>query len=79
MGKGSQGVQNGISKLQSLTMEDVKGHTAHDDKWLAIDGEVYNITKWSTRHPGGSRVISHFAGQDATVSCPNFGNKARII
>ncbi|KAB0389805.1 hypothetical protein E2I00_000541, partial [Balaenoptera physalus] len=27
---------------------------------------VYNISEFTRQHPGGSRVISHYAGQDAT-------------
>lgn len=38
------------------------------ERWLVIDRKVYNISEFSRRHPGGSRVISHYAGQDATVS-----------
>lgn len=38
------------------------------NRWLVIDNNVYDITQWSKRHPGGSKVISHYAGQDATVS-----------
>ncbi|XP_047631509.1 acyl-CoA (8-3)-desaturase isoform X2 [Phacochoerus africanus] len=36
------------------------------EQWLVIDRKVYNVTKFTRRHPGGSRVISHYAGQDAT-------------
>lgn len=32
-----------------------------------IDRKVYDVSTFSKRHPGGSRVISHYAGQDATV------------
>lgn len=42
------------------------GHAA--ERWLVIDRKVYNISEFCRRHPGGSRVISHYAGQDATVS-----------
>ncbi|XP_041374315.1 fatty acid desaturase 2-like isoform X2 [Gigantopelta aegis] len=67
MGKGSKGVVNGIDReIRTVTLDDVKQHDRRDDKWLVIQGEVYDITKWSKRHPGGSRLISHFAGQDAT-------------
>ena len=38
-----------------------------DSKWIVIDGNIYDVTKWQKRHPGGARLISHFAGQDATV------------
>lgn len=41
--------------------------TCAPDRWLVIDRKVYNITKWSSRHPGGQRVIGHYAGEDATV------------
>ncbi|XP_049470945.1 acyl-CoA (8-3)-desaturase-like [Panthera uncia] len=37
-----------------------------NERWLVIDRKVYNISEFTRRHPGGSRVISHYAGQDAT-------------
>ena len=40
--------------------------TCAPDRWLVIDRKVYNITKWSSRHLGGQRVIGHYAGEDAT-------------
>ncbi|XP_013804832.1 acyl-CoA (8-3)-desaturase isoform X2 [Apteryx mantelli] len=36
------------------------------ERWLVIDRKVYDISHFCRRHPGGSRVISHYAGQDAT-------------
>uniref|UniRef100_A0A8C6V4F9 Cytochrome b5 heme-binding domain-containing protein n=1 Tax=Naja naja TaxID=35670 RepID=A0A8C6V4F9_NAJNA len=36
------------------------------EKWLVIDRKVYDISSFYKRHPGGHRVISHYAGQDAT-------------
>ena len=68
MGKGGQDSVRRKVTHESLTWEEVKRHTERNDKWLVIDGEVYDITEWSRRHPGGSKVISHFAGQDASVS-----------
>ena len=76
MGKGSQGsapLANGDAplgrKLQQFTWEQVKEKTA-EQKWLVIENEVYNITNWARKHPGGSKVITHYAGQDATVRKP---------
>ncbi|XP_071261289.1 acyl-CoA Delta-6 desaturase-like [Salvelinus alpinus] len=48
------------------TWEEVQRHCHRGDQWLVIDRKVYNITQWAKRHPGGIRVISHFAGEDAT-------------
>lgn len=71
MGKGSQGDSNGVDvkrQLPEYTWDDIKDKTTNESKWLVLDGQVYNVTSWCRRHPGGSKVISHYAGQDATVS-----------
>nr|AQP31156.1 fatty acid desaturase C1 [Paracentrotus lividus] len=49
-----------------FTWEEVRTHVLPDDKWLVIDGDVYDISLWSRRHPGGKAIISHYAGQDAS-------------
>lgn len=50
------------------TWEEVQSHCSRNDLWLVIDRKVYNITQWAKRHPGGFRVITHYAGEDATVT-----------
>ena len=67
MGKGGQQIAE-PQEVKDYTWTEVKKHQTKNDKWLVIDGEVYDITTWARRHPGGSKVISHYAGQDATVS-----------
>ncbi|XP_045072300.1 acyl-CoA Delta-4 desaturase-like [Coregonus clupeaformis] len=63
------------------TWEEVQRHSHRGDQWLVIDRKVYNISQWVKRHPGGIRVISHFAGEDATDAFvafhpePNFVRK----
>ena len=51
-----------------FTWEEIQRHANKNDQWLVIDRKVYNITNWTKRHPGGIRVISHYAGEDATVN-----------
>ena len=53
---------NGSTK-SAISWQEVKKHTHRDDKWIVIDNQVYDITSWARKHPGGSRVISHYAGQ----------------
>ncbi|XP_039209099.1 acyl-CoA (8-3)-desaturase-like isoform X3 [Crotalus tigris] len=36
------------------------------ERWLVIDRKVYDVSRFYRRHPGGSRTIASFAGQDAT-------------
>ncbi|XP_063293830.1 acyl-CoA 6-desaturase [Pelobates fuscus] len=54
------------------TWEEIQKHNLKTDKWLVIDRKVYNITQWVKRHPGGLRVISHYAGEDATEAFQAF-------
>ncbi|XP_076459239.1 acyl-CoA Delta-6 desaturase-like [Babylonia areolata] len=49
-----------------LTVQEVNKHNKRDDKWLLIRGKAYDITNFAKRHPGGAKVISHYAGEDAT-------------
>lgn len=67
MGRGGQQTQDpdGTCKAK-YTWDDVKKHVHRKDQWIVVDNEVYDISTWSRRHPGGSKIISHYAGQDAT-------------
>ena len=65
----NSGKSNGSSANEpTLTRKEVQKHNTKDSKWIIIDSKVYDITNFSKRHPGGARVISHAAGDDATVS-----------
>ncbi|PKU29084.1 fatty acid desaturase 1-like [Limosa lapponica baueri] len=56
---------------QLFTWEEIRIHNGRGqgrEQWLVIDRKVYDVSTFAKRHPGGSRVISHYAGQDATKS-----------
>uniref|UniRef100_A0A3P9KHY7 acyl-CoA (8-3)-desaturase n=1 Tax=Oryzias latipes TaxID=8090 RepID=A0A3P9KHY7_ORYLA len=55
-----------------FTWEEVQKHCSRKDQWLVINRKVYNITQWTKRHPGGSSVISLYAGEDATEAFTAF-------
>uniref|UniRef100_A0A8C7Y299 acyl-CoA (8-3)-desaturase n=1 Tax=Oryzias sinensis TaxID=183150 RepID=A0A8C7Y299_9TELE len=55
-----------------FTWEEVQKHSSRKDQWLVINRKVYNITQWTKRHPGGSSVISLYAGEDATEAFTAF-------
>uniref|UniRef100_A0A3B3DEC8 acyl-CoA (8-3)-desaturase n=1 Tax=Oryzias melastigma TaxID=30732 RepID=A0A3B3DEC8_ORYME len=55
-----------------FTWEEVHKHCSRKDQWLVINRKVYNITQWTKRHPGGSSVISLYAGEDATEAFTAF-------
>lgn len=61
-----------LRQTRYFTWEEVAQRSGKEkERWLVIDRKVYNISDFIRRHPGGSRVISHYAGQDATVRADN--------
>ncbi|XP_062973090.1 acyl-CoA (8-3)-desaturase-like [Elgaria multicarinata webbii] len=70
---GKKKVANGgeVCSRRFFTWEEVALRTGRiqpylQERWLVIDRKVYDISSFFQRHPGGPRVISHYAGQDAT-------------
>ncbi|XP_053252531.1 acyl-CoA (8-3)-desaturase-like isoform X1 [Podarcis raffonei] len=62
---------NGGGEVRShrfFTWEEIQQRSGRikPERWLVIDRKVYDISSFHRRHPGGSRVISHYAGQDST-------------
>jgi len=47
-------------------MQQVGEHTTEGDTWIAIDGKVYDVSKFGKVHPGGAGILRLYAGKDAT-------------
>jgi uncharacterized membrane protein len=54
------------TKASAYTMAQVAAHASANSCWTAIDGKVYNLTDWISRHPGGQRAILGLCGKDGT-------------
>lgn len=79
MGKGSNG--NLISAVEKfrlqtpsdsamknlITWEEVAKHNTKNDCWIVVNNIVYNVSNFRKKHPGGSKILEFYAGQDATV------------
>uniref|UniRef100_A0A8C4UZZ8 Cytochrome b5 heme-binding domain-containing protein n=17 Tax=Neoaves TaxID=3078114 RepID=A0A8C4UZZ8_FALTI len=67
---------------QLFTWEEIRIHNGRgqgQEQWLVIDRKVYDVSRFSKQHPGGSRVISHYAGQDATDAFVAFHNDKSLV
>ena len=53
--------------LNRYTWQEIQRHNQETDQWLVINRKVYDVTGWANRHPGGRKVLNHYAGEDATV------------
>lgn len=48
------------------TMDQVKANNGASSCWSVIDGDVYDLTKWISSHPGGAAAIKSLCGLDGT-------------
>jgi cytochrome b involved in lipid metabolism len=65
---GNESIEQGII---SLTLAEVKKHSSGSDCWSVINGNVYNLTSFVQRHPGGVSAISSLCGKDGTQTFDN--------
>jgi cytochrome b involved in lipid metabolism len=56
------------STVKSFSMAQVKTHASAASCWSAVDGKVYDLTKWIGRHPGGRGRIVAMCGKDGTAT-----------
>lgn len=50
------------------TMTDVETHAVADNCWSAVNGNVYDLSTWVSRHPGGPKGIMSLCGNDGSDS-----------
>ena len=49
-----------------FSIDEVAQHSTADDCWTIVDGDVYDVTPFVSRHPGGSSAIATLCGGDGT-------------
>jgi alkylation response protein AidB-like acyl-CoA dehydrogenase/predicted heme/steroid binding protein len=52
--------------MTEFTMDEVAKHTSDGDTWIAIDGKVYDVSKFAKVHPGGPGILRLYGGKDCT-------------
>ncbi len=58
--------QNKTSKPKSITLAEVAKHKDAKSCWMAIEGNVYDVTAYIPNHPGGEATVLRGCGKDAT-------------
>jgi cytochrome b involved in lipid metabolism len=51
----------------TFTLADVQGHNTAANCWSIVQGNVYDLTTWISRHPGGPGPIIGMCGTDGTA------------
>eukprot|EP00163_Fabomonas_tropica_P030346 TRINITY_DN6808_c0_g1_i3.p1 TRINITY_DN6808_c0_g1~~TRINITY_DN6808_c0_g1_i3.p1 ORF type:complete len:459 (-),score=90.05 TRINITY_DN6808_c0_g1_i3:210-1586(-) len=50
---------------KEYTMDQVSQHNKKGDAWIVLDNQVYDVSLWAHKHPGGN-IIFKFLGRDAS-------------
>lgn len=59
---------------------DLKKHATAASCWSAINGDVYDLTKWISQHPGGQSTIKALCGIDGSTMFDNqHGGQSRPV
>ena len=51
---------------KQITREELSKHNTAEDCWCSYEGEVYDMTTYLKKHPGGQKVLLSVAGKDMT-------------
>lgn len=51
---------------RQISNAELASHNTPEDCWIAVDGRVYDVTKFLPQHPGGAKIITDLAGKECT-------------
>ena len=51
---------------RTISLKEVNLHRKRQSCWLVINGEIYDVTRYVSKHPGGDTLLRG-AGLDATA------------
>jgi predicted heme/steroid binding protein len=63
---GGYGGSAGGGGERVVTHAELERHCTRASAWVAVNGEVYDITRFADRHPGGVTAILGQAGRDGS-------------
>jgi cytochrome b involved in lipid metabolism len=59
------------SGLLMLSAQEVAKHNSASDCWSVVNGNVYNLTSYIQRHPGGQSALKNICGKDGSAAFAN--------
>lgn len=54
--------------VAEFTMEEVAAHADRSSCYSVIDGKVYDLTQWMSKHPGGAGNVLKICGKDGSMA-----------
>jgi cytochrome b involved in lipid metabolism len=59
-------IQSPSPAKKSYSLQDVVSHNTTSDCWMAIHGQVYDVTTYLPDHPSRPEVIERWCGKEAS-------------
>lgn len=70
--------ENPTGATNTYTLIEIASHNTQTNCWSAINGNVYDLTSWVSRHPGGAAPIISLCGTDGSATFTDqHGNSKR--
>ena len=60
--------------MNTFRRSEVAKHNKLDDLWIILNNDVFNMTPFLSKHPGGTAPL-RYSGQDATAIFPKIHTK----
>ena len=57
-----------VEAPRRISRAELGAHGSPADCWIAVDGEVYDVTRYIDEHPAPKSTIADTCGSDATVA-----------
>jgi len=51
-----------------ISIQELSKHSSPDDGWIVINGNIWDVTEFAPKHPGGPEIINEYLGQDASAA-----------
>ncbi|KAG9791567.1 L-lactate dehydrogenase (cytochrome) [Exophiala dermatitidis] len=53
--------------VREISAEEIGRHNRDDDAWIILNGDVWDISGFADKHPGGPEAVEEFFGRDGSV------------
>jgi len=63
-----------MAETKQYSLAEIAKRNSHEEAWIVIHNNVYNLTEFLNEHPGGEEVLLEQAGKEATEAFEDVGH-----
>jgi cytochrome b involved in lipid metabolism len=62
-----------------IALSELALHNTPQDCWVVLHGDIYDLTNYARRHPGGASIVTRLAGTDGTMEYARFHTESLLL